>query len=104
MNGLLAFTESCFMSKPKFRLGQLVATPGALQALQESGQSPLDFVSRHVVGDWGEVDQEDWKLNDEAVKENTRILSAYTLKSGVRIWIITEADRSSSTILLPDEY
>lgn len=54
--------------------------------------------------DWGEVDQEDWKLNDEAVQENTRILSAYSLKSGVRIWIITEADRSSTCILLPSEY
>jgi hypothetical protein len=91
------------MSNPTIHLGQLVATPGALTALQESGQSPLDFVARHVTGDWGEVDQEDWQLNDEAVKEGTRILSAYSLNSGVRIWIISE-DRSVTTILLPDEY
>lgn len=92
------------MSKPKFRLGQLVATPGALQALQESGQSPLDFVSRHVVGDWGNVDPEDWQLNDLAVIEGTRILSSYTTLKGKTIWIITEADRSSSCLLLPEDY
>jgi hypothetical protein len=88
----------------KFKIGQLVITPGALAAFTESGENPWAFMVRHMAADWGEVDQEDWKLNDEAVKEGTRILSAYTLKSKVRIWIITEADRSATTILLPEEY
>jgi hypothetical protein len=91
--------------KAKIRLGQLVATLGALQALQESGQSPLDFVSRHAAGDWGAVDAEDWKLNDRAVIEGSRILSAYVLNDGTtKVWVITEADRSSTVILLPSEY
>ena len=89
----------------KFKLGRLVITPGALAALTESGDSPWHFVAqRHLAGDWGEVDEEDWQLNDQALVDRSRILSAYSLKSGVRIWIITEADRSATTILLPDEY
>lgn len=91
--------------KASFRLGQLVATPGALKALEESGQSPLDLVARHAAGDWGTVDAEDWKLNNQAVIEKTRILSAYILKDGTtKVWVITEADRYSTCILLPDEY
>ena len=87
-----------------FRLGQLVATPGALAALSEAGQSPLEFLSRHQQGDWGEVGKEDWDANDAALLEGTRLLSAYRTSKGVRIWIITEWDRSVTTILLPDEY
>ena len=90
--------------KPKFQLGQLVATPGALKALQESGQSPCDFLSRHVAGDWGEVCDEDKRLNDEALECGARLLSAYRTLHGVRIWIITEADRSATTAVLPEEY
>jgi hypothetical protein len=92
------------MPNATFPLGQLVATPGALQALQESGQSPIDFVARHVAGDWGNVDPEDWQLNDRAVIEGTRILSSYTTLKSKTIWIISEADRSVTTILLPNEY
>jgi hypothetical protein len=90
--------------KPKFSLGQLVATPGALRALEEAGQSPGFFLDRHVVGDWGEVDAEDWRANDEALVSGERLLSAYTTLRGVKIWIITEADRSSTCCLLPSEY
>ena len=90
--------------RPRFPLGQLVATPGALQALQEAGQSPTDFLSRHVRGDWGEVCDEDKGLNDEALANGERLLSAYRTLRNVRIWIITEADRSSTCILLPEEY
>lgn len=90
--------------RSNFKIGQLLVTPGALAAFTESGESPWAYLVRHMSSDWGEVDHEDWKLNDEAVKENTRILSAYSLKSAVRIWIITEADRSSTVILLPSEY
>ena len=88
----------------KFPLGQLVATPGALQALTESGQSPADFLDRHVVGDWGSVNAEDKRLNDEAISDGGRLLSGYRTLLNVRLWIITEADRSSTCVLLPEEY
>jgi hypothetical protein len=91
-------------TSPKFLLGRLVATPGALKALEEAGQSPFTVVNRHVVGDWGELDDEDRARNDEALTDGTRLLSAYILKTEVKIWIITEADRSVTTILLPEEY
>jgi hypothetical protein len=92
------------MNTPKFTLGSLVATPAALEALARVGQSPAEFLSRHAAGDWGEVSKGDWKLNDAAVRDGERILSAYKTKAGERIWIITEADRSSTCILLPEEY
>jgi hypothetical protein len=92
------------MKTPKFPLGALVATPGALEALERAGQSPAEFLDRHARGDWGEVSTGDARLNDAAVKNGERILSAYRTKAGERIWIITEADRSSTCILLPDEY
>lgn len=91
------------MAKAKFLLGQLVATPGALEALQDTGQNALEFLSRHQHGDWGDLDEEDKKENEFSVLHNLRILSAYTLKTGVKIWVITEADRSVTTILLPDD-
>ncbi len=92
------------MAKAKFFLGQLVATPGALQALQDAGQNPLEFLHRHQHGDWGDLTDEDKRENEFSVTRHLRILSAYTLTTGVKIWIITEADRSATTILLPDEY
>ncbi len=87
-----------------FRLGQLVATPGAIQAMAAAGQDPAVLIDRHRRGDWGEVGQEDWQANDQALQSGGRLLSAYTIGDDVRIWIITEADRSSSCVLLPDEY
>jgi hypothetical protein len=92
------------MSSPRFPLGQLVATPGALQALAEADQNPTAFITRHVTGDWGELDDHDRRENELSVLQGFRILSAYTLSTGVRIWIITEADRSCTTLLLPSEY
>jgi hypothetical protein len=89
---------------PLFRLGTPTATPGALEALAQSSQSPADFLARHVSGDWGELCSEDRRLNNQAVRSGTRILSAYRTAKGVKIWIITEADRSSTCILLPGEY
>jgi hypothetical protein len=94
---------------PKFSLGQVVATPGALEALEQSSQSPADFLSRHVVGDWGEVCKDDGLLNDEALHDGSRLLSAYRTLKGVKLWVITEAAddqgrRSATTILLPEEY
>jgi hypothetical protein len=75
-----------------------------LAALEEADQTPAEFLSRHESGDWGEVGPEDWESNEAAVREGTRLLSAYTLNTGVKIWIITEWDRSVTTILLPEEY
>jgi hypothetical protein len=89
---------------PKFELGQIVATLGAIEALQDAGQDPSFFLDQHIVGNWGTVGQDDWKLNDEALKAGERLLSAYTTLKGVRIWLITEADRSSTCLLLPKEY
>ncbi len=89
---------------PRFSLGHLVATRGSLEALELANQDPLSLLARHVVGDWGNIDYEDRQANERALVQGNRLLSAYTLADGVRIWIITEADRSSTTILLPGEY
>lgn len=91
-------------ARPLFALGEVVGTPAAMKALEESEQDPIQFVRRHETGDWGEVDAEDARANEIAVDEGLRILSAYTTAKGVRIWIITEADRSETTVLLPEEY
>lgn len=91
--------------KSKFSLGQIVITPGARDAIAESGQTPEFFLDRHAQGDWGCVDEEDWAANDQSLKDGTRLLSAYqTLKGSVKIWVITEADRSSTCLLRPEEY
>jgi len=92
------------MTLARFPMGQIVATPGALQALEESGESPGIFITRHVTGDWGEVDEHDQRENELSVEHGFRLLSAYTLSTGTKLWIITEADRSSTTLLLPSEY
>ncbi len=94
---------------PKFDLGQVVATPEALRLLEESGQSPGFFLDQHVQGSWGEVNAEDKRLNDQALVDGSRLLSAYRTLKGERIWIITEATgddgkRSATTILRPDQY
>ena len=87
-----------------FGLGQLLATPGALAAIERAGQVPAAFVGRHAAGDWGEVCVDDWALNDEALESGGRLLSAYSTAKGERIWVITESDLSATTLLLPDEY
>lgn len=92
------------MAAPQFPLGQVVATPGALEALQESGQTPAFFLDKHATKDWGEVCPEDARLNDQALVDGGRLLSAYRTLKGERLWIITEADRSSTCCLLPSEY
>ncbi len=90
--------------QPRFPLGQVVSTAGALDALARAGQDPWPFISRHVSGDWGELDEEDQRQNELSLREGFRIMSAYRLTDGTKIWIITKADRSSTTILLPEEY
>lgn len=85
------------------RLGQVVATPGALELLSKADATPLPFLIRHSMGDWGTVPQEDAELNNQALVDGGRILSSYNVGDD-RIWIITEWDRSVTTILLPSEY
>lgn len=93
--------------KPLFHPGVIVVTPGAAEVLRHAaGPEPivaLALVFRHVCGEWGEVDAEDARANDRAVKDGSRILSVYRV-AGHKLWVITEADRSVTTILTPDEY
>ena len=90
------------MAKAQFRLGRLLSTPGAVERISDSEM--LRALERHVSGDWGNVCPEDSEANEAAVHERARLLSAYTTDDGVRSWIITEADRSVTTVLLPEEY
>jgi hypothetical protein len=90
--------------KSRFELGHLVATPGALTALEEAKQHPFELLSRHVAGDWGDLDEEDKQENELSLQKGYRLLSAYLLTTGVKVWIITESDRSVTTLLLPEEY
>ena len=90
--------------QPAFELGQIVATPGALAALKKAGQQPGEFLTRHINRDWGDLDEEDRKENEYSLEHGFRLLSAYKTNAGDRLWIITEADRSVTTFLLPEEY
>jgi hypothetical protein len=97
------------IARPKFDIGRVVATPSALRLMSAAGHSPLQFVNRHVSGDWGAISPADRALNDEALLDGSRILSAYALPGGQRIWVISDAAddrgrRESTTILLPEEY
>lgn len=106
----------------RFPLGRLYATPSALSLLaeirdagnansvQRAGEPGdpaslvLPYLRRHASGDWGDVNREDWVANDEALRTGGRLFSAYELPAGARLWIITEADRCGTTVLLPEEY
>jgi hypothetical protein len=88
----------------RFPLGRVVATPGALRALEKAEQLPAEFLDRHVNGDWGDVSEADKQENEVSIEQRFRILSVYTTSAGDRIWILTEADRSVTTILLSSEY
>jgi len=88
----------------RFDLGQVVATPGAQAALEGSKETPELYLARHGAGDWGTVCADDAALNDQALIDGDRVLSAYELGDKTRLWIITECDRSVTTLLLPEEY
>ena len=92
------------IKQPLFALGRLVATPGALELLTRSAQTPLEFLARHARGDWGECCSEDASENDFSVKAGFRIFTVYRTRNGEKLWVITEADRSVTTLLLPSEY
>jgi hypothetical protein len=87
-----------------FPLGQIVATPGALAALERPNQPAIYFLARHTIGDWGELEPSDVAENEYSVTHRFRLLSSYETDAGERLWIITEADRSATTLLLPEEY
>ncbi len=89
---------------PRFPLGQIVATANALTALVVAKVSPWALLSRHRRGDWGDLDEQDQQENERALIMGNRLLSAYALPDATRLWIITEADRSATTLLLPDDY
>ena len=88
---------------PLFPLGQIVATPAVADHFAAQGLSPLDYLSRHVRGDWGDVPPEDAQANQASIERGTRILSSYKVAAKT-VWIITEADRASTTLLFPSEY
>jgi hypothetical protein len=90
-------------------LGRILATPGALEALAESGQTAREFLERHARGDWGNVAPEDRLLNEQALRTGARLFSSYKTRQGVTIWVISEAanrhgQRAATTLLLPEEY
>lgn len=91
------------MAASHFPLGRIVATPGALNALVMAGQDPGELLARHQSGDWGNVPPDDARENQRSLRHGWRILSSYGVGSH-RIWIITEADRSSTCLLLPEDY
>jgi hypothetical protein len=91
-----------FARKLTFLLGEVRITDGAEHALD--GSDVLAAITRHSRGDWGEVDERDWKENDHAVENGYRLLSQYTAKNGTLFWVVTTSDRSATTVLLPEEY
>jgi hypothetical protein len=93
----------------KFPLGQTLATPGALEALQRNNSTGLEYLKRHASGDWGTVCEDDKQANEDALQTGERLLSAYLLPDETKLWVITEAAdddgvRAATTMLLPDEY
>jgi hypothetical protein len=86
-----------------FDLGYLFTTPGALRALVGLGMAPIQLIARHAAGDWGDLCEEDRQVNAQALADGSRLLSAYEIQ-GAKFWVITEADRSATTVLLPSEY
>jgi hypothetical protein len=92
------------MHKPKFKLGKIVATPDALQTLERCGVAASQLLARHVVGDWGDTCPEDAELNEQALLNGSRLMSVFKLNESDTVWAITEADRSSTCLLLPENY
>jgi hypothetical protein len=88
---------------PRFRVGWILITPGALVALVEAKENPRAFVYRHIEGDWGDVGSSDWAANEAALRAGERLLSVYHTRQGRKLWVITEGNRYATTILLPEE-
>ena len=90
--------------KKSFPLGQVLITPPAEAVLQEAGRTFKEFLDRHATGDWGEIEADDWNGNEEALTSGRRLMSVYAVSETQKVWVITESDRSLTTILLPDDY
>jgi hypothetical protein len=88
----------------RFNSGQIVATPAAIDALERAGESMSTYLNRHLSGDWGDVDAEDKATNERSLEDDERLLSAYHLNDGTKLWVLTEWDRSATTVLLPEDY
>jgi len=88
--------------KPKFPLGRTVITPNAQSRISTSDVDSA--INRHVIGDWGDIGDDDWEENELSLKEGFRLFSVYHAKDGTTFWVITEADRSATTVLLPEDY
>lgn len=89
---------------PRFPLGRVLSTPGALLAVERAGDALPTLLRRHQCGDWGEICEEDAEMNEDALRHGGRLFSVYYLRSSAKLWIITEANRASTTALLPSEY
>lgn len=90
---------------PLFHMGRVVATHGALRMLEQAGVSAMDLIARHVSGDWDDLCEEDQEANRQAVRHGGRVFSSYGIGlSATKVWVITEADFSSTCVLLPEEY
>ncbi len=96
--------EDALIPETLFELGQMVVTPGAIEAAQEIGRHPIQFIARHAEGKWGDLPEEDIATNERALRETGRLFSAYKFESGHKFYVITEWDRSYTTLLLPEEY
>ena len=92
------------IKNPLFHLGDVVATPQSIYVLSESGMSVQSLLQRHATGDWGDLCTEDTQANNDALQYGDRLLSSYVLSESCKVWVITEWDRSVTTILLPSEY
>ncbi|MDH0382366.1 type I restriction endonuclease subunit M [Comamonas aquatica] len=99
-----ASLQNASVSLPLFPLGQVLATPGVLELLETYQLPPLSFIQRHVVGDWGDICAEDQQVNADALQYGYRLMSVYAITPTEKLWVITEADRSCTTLLLPEEY
>lgn len=104
MKAILRTNGQLQVAEMKFPPGIVGMTPGIVELFIDSDDSPLDYLLRHFVGDWGELERHDVRENELGLKEGHRLFSVYHIKDGTKIYIITEADRSSTTILLPEEY
>jgi hypothetical protein len=90
--------------RARLTLGRLFATPAALEALRDANVSVSDLLARHLNGDWGDLTEDDRRQNDLALETGLRVLSSYSISGNVKVWVITEWDRSVTTVLLPDDY
>jgi len=95
---------NCLPTIPLFPAGQIVATPGALALLERTNKTPIEFLSRHLRGDWGDLCPEDKTDNELSLKHGFRLMSSYRVTGNENLWVITEADRAITTLLLPSEY